>query len=154
MQEIRNLSADRKGSPDTTVPIGPIRAALEDELQIRTSEDLAFAIWPEKDAETRERHLRRVLHDKTEIEFEDADRILCELELVHRWYSDPELAEAYAEVPLYILDLRDPVGDEAFADTGRECAGLLERLSGVHSAAEKVMRCRWKTIATAIQAAA
>lgn len=98
------------------IPAGPIHRLLNEHLQAIQRERehvesghmiLAERIWPHRKPKNCTRSIFRIMGQKF-ITFDLADYILCQLNEVCLWHTDPELSEAYTNARLTPI----PSGDK------------------------------------------
>ena len=91
---------------------------------------LAQLLWPNSQPRSRERRLRCVL-TQPNMDFDAADRILCAMDMVHAWITDPELSEIYWNLDLSQLDHARPTSPRVREELRKRVQGVFDRIGSV-----------------------
>lgn len=95
------------------VPAAPIQEAIREFMRATGMDQCAAAgfIW----GSTGRLHWKRLqrFFEQEEVTFDLADHILCRIDMVDLWWSDPVLAERYQVVALSPLPATIPAGRRA-----------------------------------------
>ena len=96
------------------VPAAPIRHLIQSWLDVRGNDktylgSLFFPDLGRRQARNKVDSIMRIRFDKSTMDFDLADMILCRLGRPELWIEDAELYEAYRLVDLAALDVARPV---------------------------------------------
>ena len=98
---------------------------------------LAQLVWPDSEPRSRERRIR-ILLTQEHIDFDTADRVLCRMDMVQAWITDPELSEVYWSANLKLLDHARPTSPKVKRTLGKAMRATYERIGTVDGVIREV----------------